>query len=223
MAEELDFIQIYYDDRQLPELYDFAIPYKNPVVSVYFENEVISNVVPNSDADFIGVGSWRLRQKREQGSCPIILKDTSLSKEKILNQDADIMNLRPFIKSHKMLSMASNWHHPHWNDCLKELKKFIRVPDEVSNPIYENHFIARKEIYYDYVLNTLRPCMAFIDDRMDVFGRPSGYVKKLAREPQRIEAYKKETGLDDWPMVPFVLERLFSIWIEGKGFKIVNV
>lgn len=223
MAKEVDFFQIYYKDEQLSELYNFAIPYKNETVTLYFENDVIANMVPESQADYISVCSWRLRAKREMGSCPMILKDTSLSKEKILSQDADIMNLRPFRKGHEALRLAANWHHPNWDPCIKELKKFIKVPNEITTPIYENHFIARREIYHDYVLNTLRPCMAFMSERMDIYGSDSNYLAKLQREPQRVKEYQQKTGRKDWPMIPFVLERLFSIWIEGKGFKVINV
>ena len=223
MAKEVDFYQIVYKDEHLKEIYPFARPYKNTNLSDYFENDVIQNLVPKSDAKYISVCSWRLKEKREMGSCPFILGDTSLSKAKIVGQDADIMNLRPFRKEHQALRMAANWHFPNWEPCLKELKKFIKVPEEISNPIYENHFVARKEIYHDYVLNTLRPCMAFIADRADIFGRDSGYLSKLRREPERVKEYQEKTGRKDWPMTPFVLERLFSIWIEGKGFKVINL
>jgi hypothetical protein len=219
----LDFYQIYFKNEQLIELYPFSTPHKNEDCTDYFENSVIQTLVPKSEADYISVCSWRLKEKREMGSCPIILGDTSLSEAKILGQDADIMNLRPFRGGHQALTMAENWHFPNWEPCIKELKKFIKVPQEISNPIYENHFVARKEIYHDYVLNTLRPCMAFIADRPNIFGLDSGYLRKLKREPERIKDYQEKTGRKDWPMTPFILERLFSIWIEGKGYKIVNL
>jgi len=220
---ELDFYQIIYKDEHLKEIYSFAKPYYNKGFNDFFENQVIADLVPESEADYISVCSWRLKQKREMGSCPFILKDTSLTKEKILSNDADVMNLRPFRSGHQALRMASNWHYPNWEPCIKELKKFIKIPEEVTHPIYENHFITRKEIYHDYVLNILRPCMEFMDSRKEVFYSDSNYVSKLRNEPQRIKEYQEKTGRKDWPMIPFVLERLFSIWIEGKGFKVINV
>lgn len=221
MAKEVDFYQIYYKDEQLLELYPFAIPFKNETVTDYFENSVIADVVPCSQADYISVCSWRLKAKREMGSCPIILKDTSLSGEKIIAQDADIMNLRPFIGGHQALRMASNWHHPNWDPCIKELKKFIKVPLEVTYAIYENHFIARKEVYHSYVETCLKPCIEFISTR-EVFKMDSNYITKK-RDTKEVKEYTEKTGRRDWPMTPFVLERLFSIWIEGKGFKVINL
>lgn len=218
----LDFYQIYYKDEQKKQLYDFSIAHKNEGLTHWFENEVIKNLVPQSQADYIGVASWRLKQKREMGLCPFILKDTSLTKDKILSQEADIMNLRPFKQGHQALMMAKNWHGPAWEIGLNSLKKIIKVPSEITTPIYENHFITRREIYHDYV-KCLSETIDYMADKMDVFGADSGYLTKLHREPERVREYQQKTGRKDWPIGVFLLERLFSIWIEGKNFKIINV
>lgn len=227
----LKFYQIYFKDEQLKELYDFATPHRNETCTDFFENDVIKNLVPETEAKYICVASWRLKEKRLSGLCPIILKfhlKDDLSEEKILKQDADIMNLRPFSPSHKMLHNAAAWHggqkHNYsWDNAIAELKKFMHIPTEVNTPIYENHFIARKEIYHDYVTNCLHPVMQFMSGNSAFFS-DSGYAeKKGRREPSAVEQYRKETGRQDWPIAPFVLERLFSIWINDKNFKIVNV
>lgn len=232
---KIDLHQIYYDEKQLSELYSFAIPLENTVLTDFFENSVIATAVPKSTADYIGVASWRLRQKRQDGLCPMILKiygkdDLSLGKLKdgIRASDADIVNLRPFSSSHKMLHMASVYHggpiHNYaWENAIKELKQIIDIPEEVKTPIYENAFIARREIYADYVTRCLTPVMEF------VLGKPaffvdSGYAaKKLRTDPESVSIYQEKTGRLDWPILPFVLERLFSIWIEGKNFKVINL
>jgi hypothetical protein len=230
----LDFIQIYFQDDQLKEIYSFAHPYRNEVVTDFFENEVIAKRVPLSDAEYIGVCSWRLREKRQSGKCPMILgiygKD-DLSEEKILNSNADIINLRPFTSSHQMLGNAAMWHggvqHDYaWDNAIEELRKLISIPEEVKTPIYENAFIAKKEIYHEYVTDCLNPVMQFMSGR-DCFYTDAGYAEKKGRDPkggkEAVERYRKETGRNDWPIAPFVLERLFSIWINDKQFKIINL
>lgn len=219
----LDFFQIYYDYPQTFELYDFAIPVVNHDVTEYFENDVIAKLVPQSKADLIGVASWRLKFKREQGSCPFILGDTSLTEEKILSQDADIMNLRPFRQGHQALKMAINWHGKAWENGLKDLKTIIKIPEEIKTPIYENHFIAKREIYQQYVEERLKPLMSHMDSKPEVYGQNSGYISKLRHEPDRIKSYRQKTGREDWPIGVFLLERMFSVWIDDKDFKIVNV
>ena len=65
MDNEISFFQIYYNDSQLTELYDFAIPYKNLTLTPYFENSVIAELVPKCQSKKIAVCSWRLREKRK--------------------------------------------------------------------------------------------------------------------------------------------------------------
>jgi hypothetical protein len=231
---KLDFIQIIYDEKQRSELYSFARPFKNEVLTDYFENKPIADLVPKSTAEYIGVTSWRLREKRQSGFCPMILKiygKDDLSEQKLIDgfekQNADIINLRPFSGSHQMLHMAEAWHggplHDYaWNNAIKELKNLIPIPNEVSTPIYENAFVARRSIYMDYVCHCLNPVMDYMRDK-PVFFADSGYARKKERtDPEAVEVYRKKTSRLDWPITPFLLERLFSIWIEGRNYKIVN-
>lgn len=217
MAAELDFYQIYYADEHIGKLYDFAIPYKNETLTHYFENDVICKLVPESTADLIGVASWRLAQKRGD---MFRLQDKSLSKDKILNADFDIAVLTPRSPNHKMLQMASAWHKESWDIAFNELKKFIKVPKEVTHAIYENHFIAKREIYHAYVNDCLRPVMYYMSGK-DCFLFDAGYAKR--KTEREVRAYRDLTERIDWPIAPFILERLFSIWIEGKGLKVISL
>lgn len=219
MAKSVDFYQVYYSDEQKEKLYDFAIPYFNIHLSDYFENSIIAELVPQSGADRVAVTSWRLSKKRIDRSMQLKGK-TDLTIEMLTENEYDIACLTPTSNSHQAISMASKWHGPAWDNAIKELKKFIHVPDEIKKPIYENHFVANADIYRDYVRNCLNPCIDFIHTR-GVFFADSGYIhRKSVAEQQR---YKDLTGRKDYPIAPFILERLFSIWIDDKGFKIINL
>lgn len=213
MAADLAFYQIYFKEEQKSEIYPFAIPHFNHVTD-YFENSVIIDLVPKTDAERICVASWRLFQKRGNG----IRVNKTLTKEALID-DYDIAILTPRSPSHKPLAMAAIWHGKAWTEAIKELKRFIRIPQEVKYSIYENHFVARSEIYKDYVSTCLLPVMDYMSTR-PVFFNPSGYAKK--KSIQEVNEYKEKTGKNDWPIAPFVLERLFSIWINDQNFKIVN-
>lgn len=217
VRKTLDFYQIFYEDWQQDHIYPFATPYKNETLTPFFENSVIAKLVPQSSADLISVCSWRLKEKRND---MFRLTDKSLSYEKITNEDFDVAILTPRSASHKPLLMASAWHGKAWDDALNDLRNFIKVPKEVSRAIYENHFIATKEVYHEYVNKCLLPCMDYIRDR-SVYFEDSGYARR--KTPEEREKYTKTTGLSDWPIAPFILERLFSIWVEGKGFKLINL
>lgn len=222
MDKKLDFYQIYYKDEQLTQLYDFATPYKNETLTNYFENSVIADLVPKSKAELIAVCSWRLKQKRGQGSSELILKNRELTYESIVSKEFDIAILTPRSQGHHIMNMASNWHGKSWDDAIQELRKFIKVPEEIiGNAIYENHFIAKREIYQEYVQSCLRPCMAFMEGNR-IFFEGSGYRSKK-RDKEEVKMVTEKLGMQDWPIAPFVLERLFRIWIEGKRLNIVNL
>lgn len=228
MAKTLDFFQIYFSDEQKQKLYPFAIPYKNETLTEYFENSVIAELVPKSNADLIAVCSWRLKQKRGDSSTPMILNgDLSLTEEKILNNDFDVAVLTPRSPRHQPLYMASQWHGRAWDDAFNELKtgflfpRGIKIKAELSKAIYENHFIAKREIYHTYVAECLTPAIEFMRDK-EIFKADSGYVRKK-KDPKEIKAYQEKSGRYDWPISVFILERLFSIYIEGKGFKIIDI
>jgi hypothetical protein len=217
----LDFIQIYYDDSQLEKIYPFARPYKNTELTPYFENSVIEKVVPESNADLISVCSWRLMQKRGD---MWRLKDKTLTEEKILSADFDIAVLTPRSPAHQPLSMASQWHGEAWDKGFAHLKDFlreelkIRVPVELTNTIYENHFIAKRSIYHSYVNTCLSPAIRHMEESGSYL-EDSGYARRKNSEERK--RYTEATGRQDWPIAPFLLERLFSIWIEGKGYKVI--
>lgn len=228
MAQTLEFYQIYFEDGQIKHLYPFAIPYKNTDLTLYFENSCIAEIVPKTTADLVGVCSWRLKQKRGDSSTPMVLQgDLSLTEEKILSHDFDIAVLTPRSNRHQPLYMASQWHGKAWNDAFLVLKEEflkplgIKIKGEPQKSVYENHFIAKRGIYHEYVSECLRPAIAFMDER-SVFLADSGYVRKK-RDPKEIKAYQEKSGRLDWPISCFVLERLFSIWINGKGFKIIDL
>src|SRR3546814_6995631 len=94
----IDFYQIIYKVEQVKECYDFANIYVSNSITAFFENSIISGLVPLSEADYISVCSWRLRKKRLDGWTPMLCgfagKQDDLSEEKIMKKDADIMGLK---------------------------------------------------------------------------------------------------------------------------------
>jgi hypothetical protein len=217
-GKTLDFFQIYYEDSQKDNLYPFAIPFKNETLTPYFENSVIADLVPKSQTDYISVCSWRLKDKRRDRIMQ--LKDTSLNYEKITEREFDVAILTPYSKSHQPLAMAKRWHGEPWINAINKLKEFIKVPQELSTSIYENHFIARKEIYHEYIHSVLNPCIDFISVH-PVFFADANYAQRKSAEDRR--RYFEKSGRHDWPIAPFILERLFAIWVHGKRFNITTI
>lgn len=226
----LIFFQIYFKAEQKESLYDFAIPYHNPGLNEFFENQIIADLVPRCDAELISVCSWRLRQKRGEAFSPVLLENRELTRERILDSDFDVAILTPRRLNSQPLQKAHNWHGIAWDNAYKEIKPFLRSigvrvpgPDEdLTVSVYENHFIARKEIYHAYVDTVLKPAMDYCRCR-EVFYADADYVSKKRRNMQEVIEYRQKSGREDWPIMPFILERLFSMWIADKNFKVVNL
>jgi hypothetical protein len=224
MAATIDFIQIYYKQEHKEYLYDFAKPYFSAGLTPYFENAIIAGVVPTCEADYISVCSWRLKKKRGDSIHYLGGFGTDqLTMDKIqAAMPFDVAILTPRSPNHQVLSMAANWHGHAWADAFKELKPFFgKIPDELTYAIYENHFIARKEIYHDYVKSFLIPAIELIGDN-PVFFADSGYLQKK-KDYEEIARVQKLLGRKDWPILPFILERLFSFYINDKGFNVIKL
>lgn len=225
-CKKLEFIQIVYDDIQTQHCYPFARIYKNEVLTPYFENDCIKNIIPSLQSELLSVCSWRLSQKRGD---MFRLIDKSLTEQKLIENDYDVAILTPRSPTHKPLFMASQWHHPAWDQTFPIFKRFLRndlgikVPNELSTAIYENHFVAKREIYHDYVNTCLIPSIDFMSNwnskESNPFMADAGYAKRKSAGERKI--YFEKTGRLDWPCAPFILERLFSIYCQGKGFKII--
>lgn len=227
-VKTLHFVQIYFEPWQTDHLYPFAFRWFNEHPTNYFENAVIAQAVPTISHDLISVCSWRLAKKRGD---MWRLSDKTLTVEKILGADYDIAVLTPRSPRHRPLEMSSKWHGAAWDNAFGIFKKQflptigIRCPEELTHAIYENHFIAQRDIYHRYVDECLIPAMHFIDQYPGLESNPfladSGYARRKTDGERK--AYFEKTGRHDWPIAPFILERLFSIWIEGKGYKIINL
>jgi hypothetical protein len=206
----LNFYQVTYKHEHYTELYDFALPWYNNNLNEFFENWVISSLVPTLESELIGICSWRLKAKRQDS----IRTKGELTEEVLRTLDYDVAILTPRSNNHRPLEAAKTWHYPHWTPAIERLRDLIKIPQEVTHTIYENHFVADLDLYQDYVSRYLRPAIAFMKENPDVFRAPSGYAK-YKTEAERL-IIKEKLGLDDWPIGVFVLERLFSIYLQNE-------
>jgi hypothetical protein len=227
MVGSIDLYQIYYNQNQSQELYDFAKPVFSIGLTPYFENQFICALVPQSQADYISVCSWRLRKKRA-GVAHFLggFNKDEFTLDKIESaMPFDVAVLTPHSPSHQPLTMAVNWHGKAWVEAYNALKPFLArfgpVPEELKHSIYENHFIAKREIYQDYVQNWLMPAIEFIGEE-PVFFAPSGYTQKK-RDSEEISRVHRLLKSNDWPILPFILERLFSFYLNNKNLNVIKI
>jgi hypothetical protein len=205
--------QIYYKHEQRGIIYPFATPYFNEGLTIFFENEVIRKLVSETTAEKIAVCSWKLREKVRRIH-PIT--------EEALNRDFQVLSFTRNSQRHQMMAMSAVWH----KDFIPAIdllwtKLGLKRPGEAKQPIYQNHYMARTDVYKDYVANFLGPAMDLIatDEQLhEIMVRPSGYGR-LARGSD-VKSVKAKLGLTDYPLCPFVLERCPSLWFTMKRINV---
>lgn len=214
MAAEL--IQIYYTNEQKEKLFDFAKPYFNSGLTIFFENDPIKKLVLATEADKIAVCSWKLRDKLRW----YIGRPRALTPE-LLDSDYDVLSFTRNTKYHKMLAAAEVWH-PGFLKIFDKMLGAIGVsrPGEIKTPIYQNHFSARTQIYKDYIQSYLSPVMdAMVSDKElnEMVMRDSHYSDLTH---QTAEHLQEKIGINYYPLVPFLLERLFSVYVHNKKLNV---
>lgn len=220
MASELT--QIIYKEEQRAECYPFANVYFNDRLTIFFENEVIKEVVSTSTADKIGVCSWKLRQKQRWnvGRCREITQE-------VLESEYDVLSFTKNSRSHQMMYAAERWHVGFMRamrvicDTLN-----IDVPDEVSQPVYQNAFMATRAIYQDYLHEYLLPVMERINTVPAVYlvaTQDSHYHELTRNDAIDRQTLNKAIRMSYYPMAPFLLERLFSIFCHNNKINVTYI
>lgn len=133
------------------------------------------------------------------------------------------------MKDHHTLAKMDNWH-PGTRQTLNMILSAIGLETfegrrEPQNAIYQNAFIARTDIYKNFLREAMIPAMKVMTDDPAIRVRcweDSGYYK-LKSEPAYRKMIKEKTGWDYVPCHTFILERLFSCWINGKQLEIKYV
>lgn len=209
--------QIYYAEEQKTKCFPFATLHFNPSLTIFFENAVIADLVMATEADKIGVVSWKLQDKlkmRVGMRKPLTLE--------ALNSDYDVLAFTRNSQRHQMLGMANVWHKEFIPTIRLLWEKLgYKMPGEAKQPVYQNAYSAKREIYQDYVQNFLIPAMELTLNDQEMYYKmiqPSGY-SKLQRGCD-VKSVKEKLGMLDYPLAPFILERCIALWLTMKRINV---
>lgn len=216
-----EIYQIYYDVEQKNSLMegDF-INYLNEIVSVNFENDLIKNLIPqtNENTEWVGLFSFKAKNK---------IKGFSYEKldyycEKYNKSDVDIISYDPqnwWWPRHRKPTSLRNSHisiKRAFDNLIFHLIKQKLIPNKhycigKQNFIYSNFFMARREVYLDYINKLLIPAIELCEKHPKIrkqCNRPAG---KYQVAPN----FYKTTGLNYVSKNTFILERLINVYIEA--------
>lgn len=208
--------QIYYHDDQKKHCYPFADLYFNEGLTIFFENQVIKDVVLATEADKIAVCSWKLKQKMKY----YIGQPREITPE-LLESSYDVMSFTRNTKTHNMLAAANIWHKGFLTAFDKMLAAIgVTRPKEVKISIYQNHFSAKTDIYQDYVKTYLVPAMDAITNDAELNNLAMADSRYSDLTHQSGEVLREKLGIGYYPLAPFLLERLFSVYVHNKKLKV---
>lgn len=212
-------IQIIYRDEQAASCFPFAQIYYNESLTVWFENKIISDLVPASTDGFVSICSWKLSQKMRMN----VRRSQPLTQE-VLESDYEVLSFTNNTKFHDFFQFADA-HHKNFRQTFEKMlgAAGIKMPSKVKCPIYQNAFSAKREIYQDYVKNYLLKCMEVIQLNPEVnkLAMVDSNYSQLARNSAATSEYLKEKiGVGFYPLVPFLLERLFSVYCTNNRIKV---
>lgn len=212
MKELLKIYQIFYKDEQREKI--IYEPFFNDKCTIFFENSVIKDLIDfrmHKKYEYFGVVSHNLLEKIP-GITYKNLSNKSFDPEKfektIHYLQPDAISFQTIAPHHPIL--VADKYHPEFSRLFKKIIEKIGYEFNDTNEIYKtvfyhNHFVAKSEIYEDYVQLLLKPAMEVMSGMPELM-KDSKYYKKLP------ENLKIEFGVDHYPMHTFLCERLFSYY-----------
>lgn len=214
MAGTVEFFQIYYKEEQKQVLYPFATPYFNPDLTPFFENSVIRDLVRATTAEKIGIASPEL-YKKIGSQIPLRVP----FEKKHLETDYDVLSLNRRQRDHKMMWLLDYWH-PGAREIFNMIWEGIglQVPGEPKHAMYNNHFVARADLYKEYVEVVLSPAMELMESDPVIKARcyEDSQYYRLANNPELRARVQKFLNINYCPLHTFICERMFSCFINGK-------
>ena len=220
----IKIFQIYYANEQKQKLTKGFIPYFNQGKSVYVENQCISDI-RHSDliegADYIGTFSHKVNKtvfklSFEGVSQSIASKpDVDIFSPAMKNWRLRRLNKprRPYFPNQlNMKDLAI----PFLND-MKDLniikKSSIDMWTKPYPIILRNYWIAKQEVFIDYVDNFLSNVFELIES----YDKDNWIFTASKEYPKPPKAWQDGTGFLQYPIIVFILERLINIYLHDRN------
>jgi len=222
--------QIYYNQDQRKTLDPGMIPYFNDSKSIFVENQCfidIRNSTLIEGADYVGALSHKFQEKTSNHSTYEHICDCIKS-----HPGADIFS--PKLKNYKFIKQKHKEnkfkyiYEPNQLDMRKKTIPLLRhMADsgiikretirswmsKFEKPVFCNFWIARTDIFVDYVDNFLSKVIELVngyDDDNWVFELDDKYPHTPP------EDWVTETKFETYPIITFIMERLINIYIIDK-------
>jgi len=230
--EKIIAYQIYYDQSQRTSLLPGFDHFFNQKNEIFCENSVLIELFRGAkqrgvDFDWMGVFSWKVKSK--------IPRNPNFSLQylqKCANKYSSTHDIiAPKLSSYDWSELNQGPAHPrilhchpvfpgYWR-CMDLILKKLKIPnlnngnhlDRPITQIFTNIFLAKQHVLRSYIDEFLEPTIELIKHDEEVRHLaylPSDYFMPFPKSLQL------STGLNYWPFVPFILERMINVFIFTK-------
>lgn len=212
---DVNLYSIVYDSTKQIAEYNYYFNHVNTVSAKSYLFEYNPMIFLNSYSErnkYLGIFSWKFGLKT--GFYKKLIH-RAINKELSSNKPTDILI---FCKPIKNYLTESEKSHPGILRILAKLcSKLNLTLSEPTHVVYSNFFIAKGDVYKEYIETVIKPAIKILDtdeELKSLVWQDSKYSSSLTTGE-----LLKYTGLNYYTFHTFVLERLFSIWLENNKNK----
>jgi len=192
---------------------------KTPTQKSYlFEYNPIIDIIDNHhiEEDYLGIFSYKFATK-------FSFNGKAITKDVLRNR----LESSPGFDVYGLSNLSSKKFfgfdfiessHPGFFDIFFPLCDDLKLSkEEPEFMINSNFFVAKKEIYFDYVTSVIKPAIELLDGKYkELAWRKCNYA---AANPNIMQL----TGLPCYTFHTFILERLMAQYCRTKELKIINL
>jgi len=188
--------------------------------SYLFEYNPIIDILSNTERhDYIGIFSWKFPEKTM-----FFKKKLDFLFKSYKNYDVYTVCLG-FIQLDKRYYQFTEEYHPGFFELFKLICDDLNLTvAEPKYTIYSNFVIAKWEVYQEFLEKILKPAIELLETKYKYLAwKDAQYCgpNKAGLTPDKL---KEATGLDYYTFHTFILERLWSAYLESNSYlKVINL
>ena len=206
--------QLYYKEEQIkncfkeselvecPNLDKKAI-WEDRTYPLFENHEIIALSMGMYDNEYYGILSHAFKKK-----ITFINSFKDLESKISSKGDAEVITFHKKHNPSKFMVNMERWHHGSLNLFIDTLELAGLPLAPIKTTVYSNYFIAKGSIIKDYVNTWLIPFVQEVYKMPERYYVPANYKKAI-----------REKGCD-YPLHPFIIERLFSLYLANNNYKI---
>lgn len=228
----LEAYQIHFDQKSKSNCFPEWRHYDNSSkLTECFENTVIAELIESGahlDSEYFAVFSHDIARHVHfkewiSDSEKLAFNPDNLLKVVELNPQVDVFAFEKRRKNQNFIRQAEHYH-PGFvrliTTIIQEVGFMDQVPKKIDHIILFNHFVARSEMYEQYVTELLNPAMEVMKG-MDELWQDSGYIKPMPEVLK--DRFFRAFGKPYFPYHPFLLERLPSLFVQKYKLNVKQI